>query len=150
MSEQIQPSPEERKQPTPLYDDCSKCEKRYQITKENSGGMYFTKQPECSYLLCRCPNCGNNTRIFCNEHVIQIAQENDIYIMDSEPYADDNIYSDWLELMGIELPKTYELTDRHEALIEKFGQTVMNMPADLLYDEITDMNQPKPHPQRWI
>lgn len=146
MSEQT-PSPEERKEPTPLFDDCSRCEKRYQITKDNSGGIWYEKQPECSYLMCTCPNCQFVTRIFSNQHVMDIAKDNGIYVI-TEKYADDNIYSDWLELMGIELPKTYELTTRHEELIRKFGDTVMAMPDDLLYDEITS-DHDKPHPQRW-
>ena len=142
-------NPEKQQEPTPLFDDCLNCEKRYQITKENSGGMYFPKQPECSYLLCCCPNCGNKTRIFSSQHVMDLAVENGIYIMDEQPYADENIYSDWLELMGIELPKTYELTPRHEEIIRKFGETLLNMPDDLLYDCITDEGD-TPYPMRWV
>lgn len=46
-------------------------------------------------------------------------------------------------------PKTYELTDRLEELVQKFGRALTNMPTDLLYDEITS-DHGRPHPERWI
>lgn len=47
-----------------------------------------------------------------------------------------------------ELPR-YELTDRLEELVQKFGRALTNMPTDLLYDEITTPTN-RPYPERWI
>lgn len=44
--------------------------------------------------------------------------------------------------------KTFPLNSRQEKLIKKFGETVLAMPDDLLYDELT-MEHNKPHPERW-
>lgn len=149
MSEQA-PNPEEHKEPTPLFDDCSNCEKRYQLTPANSAVYHYNKQSECDFLFAVCPHCKQQQRMFCGQDVINLARENGLKVVEDEDYADQNIYRSWLEVNEITLPETYELTDRHEELIRKFGETMLNMPDDLLYDEITDFNQPKPHPQRWI
>ena len=143
-------APEREPKIQPIFDDCSNCETRYQLTAMNTAGRLYPKQPDCNYLLCVCPNCKYRTRIFCNETTLEVAALNGIEVFDDEPYADDNAYSDWLDVKGIELPKTYELTDRHEKLIRHFGEVVMNMPDALLYDEITSDDHGKPHPQRWI
>ena len=73
-----------------------------------------------------------------------------IEVFDDEPYADDNAYSDWLDVKGIELPKTYELTDRHEKLIGAFATALATIPDEYLYDLIVDDGYDKPYPQRWI
>ena len=148
MSELLPNNPE--KQARPIFDDCSNCEQRYQITNENSAGRLYRKQPECNYLLCVCPNCKNKTRIFCNETTLEMAALNDIHVFDDEDWADDNIYSDWLDLKGIELPQTYELTHRHEQLIGRFAKALAETPDEYLYDLIVDEGYGKPHNQRWI
>lgn len=151
MSEQIpNQSPEHERQARPIYDDCSNCEQRYQLTPDNTAGRIYPKQAECSYLLCVCPNCNNKTRIFCNDVTFEVAALNDIHIFDDEPFADDNVYSDWLELKGIELPKSYELTDRHEKMIGAFATALATVPDEHLYDLITDEGYNQPYPQRWI
>lgn len=143
-------APEKEPQIQPIFDDCSNCDKRYQLTAMNSAGRLYPKQPDCSYLLCVCPNCKYRTRIFCNETTLEMAALNGIEVYDDEPYAEPEIYTSWLDVKGIELPQTYELTDRHERLIGQFATTLANCPDGLLYDLITDDNQGRPHPQRWV
>lgn len=140
---------EKEKKIPPLYDDCSGCKERYQITANNSAAYHYEKQSECDFLLCVCPNCNFKTRIFINEHTMGIVRDNAIPVLEHEPYADENIYSDWLELNEIELPNTYELTDRHEETVRKFGETLINMPNELFWDNI-EAEQPRPYPERWI
>lgn len=138
------------KEPVPMFDDCMHCEQRYQITADNAAIYHYNKQSECDFLFCVCPNCSGQSRIFCSPETVEVGKQNGLKIVAEEDYADQNIYRSWLELNDIVLPPTYELTDRHEALIKKFGETMLAMPDDLLYDEITDFNHPKPHPQRWV
>lgn len=46
------------------------------------------------------------------------------------------------------LVKQYELTDRHERLVKHFGETMLAMPDDLLYDELTSGHN-HPHTEMW-
>lgn len=150
MSE-IQRSPETNDQPAPLFDDCitEGCGTRYQLTPQNTAGRIYPGQRDCNYLLCVCPGCNGKTRIFAVDNTLEQAALNGIEIFDDEPYAEPEIYDAWCRAAGIELPKTYELTDRHEALIGKFALTMANMPDDLLYDELTS-DHGRPHPTRWV
>lgn len=148
MSELANNNPEKQK-PTPLYDDCGECEQRYQLTNENSAAYHYGKQSECDFMLCVCPHCSGRTRIFIGPETLAEARNNDITVLETEDYADQNIYLTWCGLMGIELPKSYELTNRHEAIIRKFGETLLNIPDDLLMDGF-ESDHEKPYPQKWI
>lgn len=148
MSEQLN-NPEKIQ---PMFDDCDNCGKRYQLTPANSGARHYPKQEECDYLLCKCPHCNSVTRIFCQQESIQDARDNGLQVLDDEPYAEPEIYHGWLDVNGIELPKTYDLTPRHDELIQKFGETIIKMSddaPDLFWDEMNS-EQGKPYPQRWI
>lgn len=149
MSE-IQKNPETNPAPKPIFDDCSGCDQRYQLTAMTANGVIYPKQPECSYLMCRCPNCGYKTQIFCNETTIEMAALNGIDIEGDEMYAPDDIYKSWLEVKGIELVETYQLTARHEKLIGQFATSLANTPDEYLYDLITDDGYGRPHPLRWV
>ena len=149
MSEHEQNQNPEKKKPAPMYDDCSRCETRYRLTPDNSALYLYTKQPECTFLYCVCPKCDFRTRIFVGEETTQQSVDNGLRVF-AEDYAGESVYSDWIELKGIELPKTYELTNRHEALIHKMGEILLNTPDEHLYDLITDTGYGKPHPLKWI
>lgn len=146
MSEK-QSSPEQ--QPKPLYDNCGNCEQDYELTSENSIVQLYSKQTECSFLFCICPNCSYKTRIYINPYTVTRAQELGIEVVDSEPYAPQPIYDEWCEVKGIELPKTYELTNRHEQIIGKFATALASTPDEHLYDLITDTGYNQPYPLRW-
>lgn len=143
MSEyEREPSPE------PLFDTCDNCEKKYQITNKNALAYHFDKQPECDFIVCACPNCKQPVRIYIGSDSLEQARTNEIDI-EVQTYADDETYELWCGLNGIELPKTYKLTDRHEALIHKFGETLLNIPDSLFWDNI-EGDTGKPFTQRWV
>lgn len=146
MSEQEQ-TPEKLPKPR-LFDDCSNCEQRYELTEDNSVVFNYTRQPECNFIYCACPNCDNRTRIFINPHSLEQARVAGIHIEDEE-WASEQVYDDWCELKGIVLPETYQISDRHEKLIGQFGLTLANTPDEHLYDLIVDDGYSKPHPPRW-
>ena len=146
--EQNQNQNPEKKKPAAMYDDCSRCETRYKITPDNSALYLYTKQPECTFLYCVCPKCDFRTRIFVGKETVQLSVDTGLRII-AEDYAGENVYSDWIELKGIELPRTYELTNRHEALIQKFGEALLSMPDQMLYEGFHDETD-NPYPQKWI
>ena len=43
----------------------------------------------------------------------------------------------------------YELTQRHEELLDSFGDTLTNIPDELLWDELRG-DHDRRHPDRWI
>lgn len=148
MSELSHNNPE-RKKEQPLHDDCLSCDTKYNLDPSNSAGRYYPGQKECSYLYCVCPNCNQPTRVFCNDSTIDQAKREGLHIFDDEKYAEPEIYDAYCRAYGIELPKTYELTPRHEDIIRKFGETLINIPDDLLIDGF-ESEHLKPYPQRWI
>lgn len=152
MSERIfesQSSPE--KQPRPMYDICDNCEERYEITKENAAVCAYSKQHECDWIYCICPHCDNRTKIYIGgTDWLDNSRLAGLSILEDESYAEDNIYNQWLEAKGIELAKTYQLTNRHEKLIGQFATVLAETPDEYLYDLIVDNGYDKPLPQRWI
>lgn len=141
-------SPEQQPKKEVLTDTCDGCGVKYRLTKQNAEGRHYEGQQDCDYILCSCPKCSFRTRIFVSQHVMKLAIEAGITVVDEEPYADEETYQGWLRVNNIELPKSYELTDRHEAIIHKFGEAVLNMPDQLLYDGFHDETD-RPYPNRW-
>lgn len=141
-------SPEKKQKEVPLTDDCSKCNKRYALTKENTYMFHYTNDEGKDNLYCVCPNCDHRTRIFIREETFEAAVNNGIGL-GVEKYAPEGVYNDWSQLQGIVPPETYELTNRHEAIIRKFGETILAIPDDMFWDNIEDDTQ-KPYPQKWI
>ncbi len=146
MSEH-EPSPERKIQP--LFDDCMNCDARYQLNPENAGARHYPGQAECDYIICKCPNCKYITRIFVGAESMQDARDNGLTVHEDEKYAEPDIYDRWCQVNGIELPKTYELTDRHEAIIRKFGENLLAVPDDIFWDNI-EADPGKPYPLKWI
>ena len=149
MSERMN-NPE--KQLPQWFDTCNKCETKYPLTPENTLYVYFEKQEECNYLVCKCPNCGSNTMIFDEDIGPNDALARDIMIDDSDRLASEQIYQTWFQVKGLELPQEYELTPRMEKLVAHFGETISKMSdeaPELFWDEMNSP-QPTPYPQRWI
>lgn len=148
MSERLENDNTPEKKQVPLTDDCDGCEKRYALTDRNAYLFHYSDQDELDHLYCVCPNCNYRCRMFINEATFQTAVDNGIGLS-VEKYAPDHIHAMWLELNGYTPPATYELTDRHEALIHRFGEAIVAMPPELFWDNI-EAETDKPYPLRWI
>lgn len=134
-------------------DQCSKCETVYQLNQDTAVFKYFEKQPECSFLVCQCPNCEHMCQIYDDSVDVWGAEARGITINDTDEYASPEHYQGWLKLKGIELPKEYELTMRHEALVKKFGETISAMSSlapDLFWDEISSPQPRQTMASRWV
>lgn len=139
---------EKEPKPEPITDVCDECGEEYTLTSGNSLAYHFEKQQECDFVVCACPDCKVPIRIYINEYDFGRARGSGIEVREGV-YADDETYELWCKLYGIELPEVYALTDRHEALIHKFGEAVMNMPYGMLMDFMGD-DTDKPYPLRWV
>lgn len=147
MSE-LQSNHNPEKERKPLIDNCDGCDQDYELTAGNTILNHYSTQDECDHLICNCPNCGYVTMMFIGEKTFQQAVDNGIHVQ-VEKNAPRNVYDGWAELHEINAPKTYELTNRHEAIIRKFGDTIMNMPPEIFWDNIEAPTE-KPYPLRWI
>lgn len=132
-----------------ITDNCDTCKKDYELTPNNTFLFHYAGQEELDNMFCTCPHCKSKIRIFIGDDTFRQAVDNGIEPICDDKYAPEDLYKKWCALNGIELPKTYELTDRHNKLIGHFGLTMANMPDDLLYDELTS-DHGRPHPTRWI
>lgn len=138
-------SPEQRKW---LTDKCDNCSKTYKISAENSGLMAYLEQPECNYAICTCPSCSYVTRIFVGESAFELLVSQELPL-EVEKYADDNVYSDWLEVNNIVLPESHPLTDRLEKTVQQFGQALGAMSTEMFFEGMSS-EVDHPYPDRWI
>lgn len=148
MSERENPEKEKR---IPLMETCGNCEYTYEHTDDNSRLVLFTKQPDCDYVACRCPQCHTGTIYFMDEDWKAHAQKNEISIHSEDEYAPDEIYKMRLATAGIELVQEMEITPRHEDIIRKFGETLTAMTVqdpDGFWEEVNSP-QYRPYPNKW-
>lgn len=146
MTERAPKNPEEEL--PPIYEQCPNCDQEYAHAEDNTKLFLFDKQPECNYVACRCPEC-RDTAIYLIDLSWAASVIKRGVPVKAEDYASDDVYDMWLRYKGIELPKTHELTPRHEKIIGSFATTLANCPDELLYGFITDDNKDLPYPQRW-
>lgn len=149
MSEQApQNNPEEEQKP--LQDNCDTCKKNYLLTPSNSGINVYELQSECNNIVCQCPHCKAVTRIFLTAETdwLERAQALGIQVCTDFLIPDEHVLNQFNKVYGVKAPTRYELTPRHEELVSLFSKTVVNMPPDQLYDEIT-MEHPRTLPERW-
>lgn len=131
----------------PMFNKCAGCDRKYQLTGYNSVVFNYAKQ-EIAYVFCACKKCGASAKLFCDADTVKASKAHGIEVIEDD-WTDDETYQQWLEVRGIELPEEYELTDRHERLIEKLGQTLTNMPDEMILDELSDPAPPQTMPNKW-
>lgn len=151
MSEQApipQNNPEKKKNQR-ITDNCDTCKKDYELTPNNTFLFHYAGQDELDNMFCTCPHCKSKIRIFIGEDTFRQAIDNGIEPICDEKYAPEDIYERWARLQGIEFPKTYELTDRHEATVRKFGESLLAIPDAVFWDNI-EAETNHPYNQKWI
>lgn len=139
-------NPEKRQ--GPLTDNCDKCGEDYELTPDNTVLLGYSVDDHMDNVICRCPHCSWRTRIFIGRNTFAQAVNNGIEPI-IEKYAGNAVVNDFEELRGMERIETYELTNRHEAIIHRFGEIILAMPDQMLYDGFHDETN-KPYPQKWI
>lgn len=138
-------NPEKKK--NALTDNCDNCSEDYDLTPDNTVVLHYTVDTKMDNLICHCPHCKYRTRIFIGKDTLDQAVSFGIQL-NVNKYAHPTIVSDYEGLYGMKPVETYELTNRHEAIIHKFGKTVLAMPDQMLYDGFHDPTD-KPYPLRW-
>lgn len=155
MSEQMKNLPEKWEAPKPWRAKCSnkKCKvDEYELAENNAAMADYSEKRECNFLYSICPGCSGELRVYIEGLDPEEANKRGLSVDDSETYPDDDIFEEWLSVKGHEVPKTYELTTRHEALVKKFGETITaitEQAPELFMDVMSDPAPRQTMPQRW-
>jgi ribosomal protein S27E len=153
---------------------CDRCHGDYQATSTNAAAHLFLKDSRCNHIEARCSNCGNKEVIFLGPKQISTVISTEGVTATVEPEAGaalrvraENAWAAAEELAARSEPASpttpavhalptasdvlqcYELTQRHEELLDTFGDTLTNIPDGLLWDELRGDHDRK-HPDRWI
>ena len=153
MSEQMNNLPEKWEAPQPWKAKCNNEEcpvDEYELNGNNAAMGHYEDKTECNFIYSVCPRCSHRLRVYVEGLDPEEANKRGLQIVDDEAYPDDNIFEEWLGAKGYEVPKTYELTDRHEKAIAGLADVLKNIPDDLLMGVMSDPAPPQTMPQRWI
>lgn len=156
MSEQMKNLPEKWEAPEPWKAKCSNeaCSvDEYVLDEGNAAMVDYSDKRECNFVFSKCPSCEHALRVYVSDLDPEQANVRGLFVIENEAYPDDAIFEEWLGVKGYELPKTYELTDRHEDMIKRFGETITaitEQAPELFMDVMSDPAPPQTMPQRWI
>jgi hypothetical protein len=156
---------------------CDRCHGDYDAAARNAVANLFLKDSRCNHIETRCTHCGNKEVIFLGARqistIVRDEQVRPVVEAEATPNlrvraekawaaAEDKEPTPEPEVAGAatstrtatptataEAVQSYELTRRHEELLESFGSTLGNIPDDLLWDELRS-DHDRRHPDRWV
>jgi hypothetical protein len=157
---------------------CDRCHGDYDAKAHNAAAHLFLKDSRCNHIEALCSHCGNKEVIFLGPRQITSIIRDDGLTPSVEAEATPQLRvraeKAWAaadekegvpETDGVgtggsspmhggpagaaDVLQRYELTRRHEDLLDAFGDTLSNIPDDLLWDELRGDHDRK-HPDRWI
>jgi hypothetical protein len=156
---------------------CDRCHSDYEATARNAVAHLFLKDSRCNHIETHCTECGNKEVIFLGARQITAIIRDEQVPPTVDPdasaqlrvraekawaAAEDKEPSPEADSLGpaatprhggqagtAEVLQRYELTRRHEDLLDTFGETLTNIPDDLLWDELRGDHDRK-HPDRWV
>lgn len=152
---------------------CDRCHGDYDATALNAAAYLFLKDSRCNHIEAHCSHCGNKEVIFLGPRQISsVIQDHGVSpSVEAEAGARLRVRAekawaaaeekDGAESITSTAPAAqpaprhrdvldrYELTQRHEDLLGVFGDTLSNIPDDLLWDELRS-DHDRRHPDRWI
>jgi hypothetical protein len=156
---------------------CDRCHGDYDATARNAVANLFLKDSRCNHIETQCTHCGNKEVIFLGARQITAIIRDEEVLPTVEAEATPNLRvraeKAWAAAEGkdpvaetgpanpsatplhagpvgtADVLQRYELTRRHEELLETFGSTLGNIPDDLLWDELHSEHDRR-HPDRWV
>lgn len=151
---------------------CDRCQADYAATALNAAAYLFLKDSRCNHIEAHCSHCGNKEVIFLGPRQITSVIRDHGVQPSVEPEAGARLRvraekawaaaeeKDPVEPVTPPAPaghaspgggvlERFELTQRHEDLLGAFGDTLSNIPDELLWDELRSDHDRK-HPDRWI
>jgi hypothetical protein len=154
---------------------CDRCHGEYRAREANAVAHIYVKDSRCNHVEARCTNCGTTEVIFLGpnriEQVIRSGQLTIELLAEASaglrvraenawaaaekataPEGEHRSYGSGVAPGeaegGTEPVQTYELTSRHEELVAGFGEALLNIPDELLWDGMHSETD-RQHPERW-
>ena len=151
---------------------CDHCQGDYDAAGSNATAHLFLKDSRCNHIEAHCSHCGNKEVIFLGPRQIAliIREVRVVTVVEAEAVSGLRVRAEkaWAAAEEQEVGQQpeavtpaptgstsgdvlqrYELTQRHEELLGTFGQTLSNIPDELLWDELHGDHDRK-YPDRWI
>ena len=157
---------------------CDRCHGEYRALEANAVAHIYVKDSRCNHVEARCTNCGTTEVIFLGPHRIEdvtrsgslrvellaeataglrVRAEN-AWAAAEKATAPDGDHRQSSSSAGShasadeceehEAVRTYDLTRRHEELINGFGEALLNIPDELLWDGMKGDTH-REFPERW-
>jgi hypothetical protein len=162
-------------QEVPMTFTCDTCHTEYHVESGNALAYVFLEDRRCNHLVARCTGCGTNETIFLGPH--RFADEVRLgrltVIVEAEASSSLRVRAEtaWAaadrsgpstpsaepanavpphagEGEAPAAPAVYELTPRHEQLLDSFGRTLASIPDELLWDGLESEHDHR-FPERW-
>lgn len=155
---------------------CDRCHGDYRAREANAVAHIYVKDSRCNHVEARCTNCGTTEVIFLGPHRIEdVIRGGNLQVeVLAEATAGLRVRAEnaWAAAEKATAPegehrpsgrtgtssagveptteqvRTYDLTPRHEELIAGFGEALLNIPDELLWDGMEGESQ-REHPERW-
>jgi hypothetical protein len=150
---------------------CEGCGTAYQPAEESAVARLYVKDSRCNHIEARCSHCGLTEVIYLGPNRIQevlrvskltvsvfaeasgrlrVRAENAWAAAEEEADSDDLPRPvEPVEPTGAGVPGSYHLTPRHEKLLSSFGETLHNIPDELLWDGLHGEHR-QDLPPRWV
>ena len=108
------------REPKPPRDNCDGCNKDTPITAETA---YIVNFRRCfgNFILNECVHCGQKTRLFLQDDIQKDFEKRGIPVANTDQIPDPDFVESYLDLHGIPLPETKELTPRQEDYVATRG-----------------------------
>jgi hypothetical protein len=156
---------------------CDRCHGDYGAREANAVAHIYVKDSRCNHVEARCTNCGTTEVIFLGPHRIEdVIRGGSLQVeVLAEATAGLRVRAEnaWAAAEKATAPevdpsrpvgstgpratdgepatepvRTFDLTERHEKLISGFGQALLNIPDELLWDGMRGQTQ-RERPERW-
>lgn len=154
---------------------CDRCSGDYEVHPSNTVARLYLKDIRCNHLEALCSHCGAREVIFlgprqmtsvirddqvaptveveATAHLRVRAEKAWAAAEDRQPAEPQNGPASsgpsGVPDRGGDVLQQYELSQRHEALLSSFGETLENIPEDLLWDAFGSEHDRR-HPDRWV
>lgn len=156
---------------------CDRCHADYDAAATNAVANLFLRDARCNHIETYCSDCGNREVIFLGPRQMTAIIRDDGVApnVEAEATASLRVRAEkaWAAAEDKDAPseaestggltpsaqgpqsgpssdvlQRYELTQRHEDLLDAFADTLDNIPDDLLWDELRSEHDRR-HPDRW-
>jgi len=109
------------KEPKPYIDTCNHCNTETPVSGETAYGVESTRVPFGQFVVNTCVECGGETKLFTDADNLAAFKTRGIEVHQTEEIPGPDFLERYLDLMGIPLPESKELTPDEEDYVATRG-----------------------------